>query len=138
MSPRLRHFALVFALGLICGGGGVELYHRSHDEQAMFDQKMRCRALAEEYVKKRTDSGIGAALQRDDYSPARNSCIAEETDEIVGTGQIIWSFAIVDVVTGQQLFFTSCHEIIGDCSNQATAARDKAFEAALRTEGTKN
>jgi hypothetical protein len=55
---------------------------------------------------------------------------------MVGAGQIIWSFAAVDVGTGQQLFFTSCHEIIGDCSNQAAAARDKAFAEALRTEAT--
>jgi len=130
MPRRFTQFALVFVVGLLFGGGGTEAYHKSHDAQAIFQQRVRCRNLAEEYVKKRVESGVGATLQRDDYSPQRNSCIAEETDEMPGT-QSMWSFAVVDVLTGQQLYFDTCHEIIGDCSNRVTAARDKAFEEAL-------
>ena len=57
-------------------------YRRSNDGQS-FQQRVHCKAVADAYVKENTDlndnsvTGRSVTLDKVDYSPARNSCVAE-------------------------------------------------------------
>jgi hypothetical protein len=136
MLRRSLQFAVVFLLGAACGGIGVEMFNHSHNAQILFERKLRCQTLARTFVRKRSSNLSSASLQRVDYSPARTSCIAEETDSTPGPDFTLWSFNVVDVVTGEVIFATPCKEMAGDCSRTADESQDKAFQKALRSATT--
>ncbi len=137
MWRRSLWFAIMFFSGAVCGVISVRVLNRSHDEQALFSRKLRCQAIARDFIQKRSDQVFSAFLDRVDYSAARRSCIAEETDTISEPGSTLWAFNLMDVVTGEQLFSAACTTMTGDCSSKASAARDQEFQNALRSSNAK-
>jgi hypothetical protein len=70
-----------FFLG-VAATEGFNVRRQSHDSQ-IFQQRMHCKDAADAYVKEKTDlnengvTGTSVTLEKVDYSPARNSCVAE-------------------------------------------------------------
>ncbi len=83
MSRKITIMALMG--GVVLGAAataGFNVYRQTHDSQ-IFQERVRCKAAADAYVKVNTDlndnseTGRNVSLYKVDYSPARNSCIAE-------------------------------------------------------------
>jgi len=91
-------------------------YRRSHDDQS-FQQRVHCKAVADAYVKKGTDlrdnseTGTSVTLDKVDYSPARNSCVAQvETVEFFRGGSTERE-SVEDLLSGETLFSVSASQI---------------------------
>jgi hypothetical protein len=68
----------VFVVGMLVGGGTVELVHRSTDQRSKltFARKLKCQILATAYVKNDANNDAIIAV---DFSPSRNSCVVALT-----------------------------------------------------------
>ena len=120
MARKITIMALVG--GIVLGAAtteGFDVYRqsqnsgrRSHDSE-VFQQRVHCKAVADAYVKEHTDlkdnseTGASAMLDKVDYSPARNSCVAEleRTDDLGRTMRE--SSRVQDLLSGEILFSTS-------------------------------
>jgi len=78
-----RKIAIVALIGGIFLGAAAtesfDAYRQSRDSQA-FQERLRCKAAADAYVKQENSSDpdrVFWMLDKVDYSPARNSCVAE-------------------------------------------------------------
>ena len=134
MTRKITIMALI--AGIVLGGAvaeGFNVYRRSHDSQ-IFQERARCKAIADAYVKeKSTDfkedpnppDGVTVTLDKVDYSPARNSCVAEleRTDDFGRTGRE--SSSVQDLLSGEALFSTSD---TGDCLELKPELVDPAFD----------
>jgi hypothetical protein len=64
--------------GIVLGAAATEgfnVYRQSHDSQ-IFQERLRCKAVADAYVKEETSTDpehVFLTLDKVDYSPARNS-----------------------------------------------------------------
>ena len=135
---RLWPFALVALVGLSVGAALDEVRHRvrGRNSDEVFQRRMRCRDLAEGYSKKQVGDRVNV-LDRVDYSPSRNSCIAAiSAMEGWAAG---WHYETVDVITGETLFSGDCKDDAKStvfCGNgydmQLREKRDQIFEAALQ------
>src|ERR1035438_7070438 len=90
MTRKITIMALI--AGIVLGAAATEgfnvyrqsqgSYRQSHDNQ-IFQERLRCKAAADAYVKENTAlndnsvTGRSVTLEKVDYSPARNSCVAE-------------------------------------------------------------
>jgi len=72
--------------GIVLGAAATEAFnvYRQFRDSRVFQERLRCRAVADDYVKenstdeKNTDrSGSFLTLNKVDYSPGRNSCVAD-------------------------------------------------------------
>ena len=93
----MTHKNTIMALiaGIVLGAAATEgfnvyrqsqdSYRQSHDNQ-IFQERVHCKAVADAYVKANStdfkedptaQSGLSVTLDKVDYSPARNSCVAE-------------------------------------------------------------
>ena len=84
-------------------------YRRSHDSQS-FQQRVHCKAVADAYVKENTDlddnggKGRSVTLDKVDYSPARNSCVAELETTFYFKGGAPSFDSVQDLLSGETLF----------------------------------
>ncbi len=125
MTRKITIMALI--VGVILGAAATEgfnvyrqsqdSYRQSHDSR-IFQERLRCKVAADAYVKEKTtikeDSPVGVSLELDkvDYSPARNSCVAEvEMTNYFRGGALVFE-SVEDLVSGETLFSTKCAE---DC-----------------------
>src|ERR1039458_9063082 len=108
MTRKITMMALIG--GVVLGAAATEgfnVYRQSHDSQS-FQQRVHCKAVADAYVKDNTDlrdnSGTGTSVTLDkvDYSPARNSCVAEVEIAISRGGTVFES--VQDLLSGETLF----------------------------------
>src|SRR5579859_5434236 len=100
--------AVSLTIGILAGAALVQIFHATHDlhRQELFAQKLKCKNLADNYVKTNTSSFEIIFLDRNDFSASRNSCIASASVRSGGHT----SFDVVDVITGEILFTGSCNE----------------------------
>lgn len=137
----MRHISgivLLLILGAIIGGGGVESFHRVRDRQRheIFEQRLRCKQLADAYAKSNSDDSTTVFIERIDFSSRRNSCLAA----VSTAHRNLWNYDVVDVITGETVHSGMCFEDqkygLQWCGNgrdmKLTDERDKAFDAALR------
>jgi hypothetical protein len=105
--------------GIVLGATATEgfnIYRRSHDSQ-IFQERARCKAIADAYVKENStdlkanpnpSSAVTVTLDKVDYSPARNSCVAElETAREFQTPRrflLIEDVSVQDLLSGETLF----------------------------------
>jgi hypothetical protein len=92
-------------------------YRQSHDSR-IFQERARCKAAADAYVKENTDlndnseRGKSVTVDKVDYSPARNSCVAElESISFFKGGALIFQ-SVQDLLSGETLFSLQCNK---DC-----------------------
>ena len=79
-TRKITTMALI--AGIVLGAAATEgfnVYRQSHDSQ-IFQERLRCKAVADAYVKEENSTDpdhVSSTLDKVDYSPARNSCVAE-------------------------------------------------------------
>jgi len=102
--------AIVFVVGILVGAATIERFHavRDHHRQQFFEQRLRCKSLAEVYAKTNSDDHTSVFVDRTDFSRARNSCVASIS--ISKATSRFWTYQVVDVITGELLFTDSCDE----------------------------
>ena len=92
-------------------------YRRSHDDQS-FQQRVHCKAVADAYVKKGTDlrdnseTGTSVTLDKVDYSPARNSCVAELETAYYSLQTALEFLSVRDLLSGETLSPCSALETV--------------------------
>jgi hypothetical protein len=133
---------MMFIAGTILGAAtteGFNVYRQSHDSQ-VFQERARCKAVADAYVKATStdfkedstaQSGVAVTLDKVDYSPARNSCVAElQTIYFTPPTGILFD-SVQDLLSGETLFSVSC---TGTCVEefQKTQFVDPAFDYVMK------
>jgi hypothetical protein len=118
MTRKITIMAVV--AGIVLGAAATEgfnVYRQSHDNQ-IFQERLRCKAAADSYVKENTDlsdnSAIGRSVEVEkvDYSPARNSCIAELESTTYFRGGVLVSESVQDLLSGETIVSNQCNK---DC-----------------------
>ncbi len=108
--------------GIVLGAAATEgfnVYRQSHDSQIsqersrIFQERARCKTVADAYVKENStdfkenptaQSGVTVTLDEVDYSPARNSCVAE-LETVYFAPRVTTEFESVrDLLSGETLF----------------------------------
>jgi hypothetical protein len=137
MFNKMAIPALSLALGLLIGGGTVEYGHRRSDfkSKQKFEQRIRCKSLADGYVRKESNKTEGVLLSEVGYSAIHNSCFAAVTtyrDPFQG-----WE--LVDLLSGKTTQIGTCN-VQRNCGNgndmKYSADLDIAFKRAI--EGTES
>jgi hypothetical protein len=124
MTRKITIMALI--AGILLGGAATEgfnayrqsqdSYRRSHDGQS-FQQRVHCKAVADAYVKENTDlrdnseTGTSVMLDKVDYSPARNTCVAELETVDFFKGGATEHESVKDLLSGETLFSVSASQI---------------------------
>jgi hypothetical protein len=131
MTRKITIMALV--AGIVLGGAATEgfnVYRQSH-ESRIFQERVHCKAVADAYVKENTDlndnsaTGWSVTLDKVDYSPARNSCVAELETTLWGTRNALTNTSVRDLLSGETLFSAGD---TGDCSSLQPELVDPAFD----------
>lgn len=125
-------------VGFLIGAGTTELFHVAHDRnyRETLEQKLRCKGMTENYVKKNSSERIALTVDRFDFSPSQNTCVAS-ISETSGNHE---SYQVVDVVLEKILFGESCddgdeksREYCGNGrANMLLQQREEAFEKAVK------
>jgi hypothetical protein len=125
MFKKMAIPALSLVLGLLVGGGSIEYGHRRSDlkSKQVFEQRIRCKTLAESYVRKESNDTNYVHLEQVGYSAKSNSCFAAVTT---------WSdpyrdWILVDLLSGESTDVGICNEQ-RDCGG----GNDMKYAADLR------
>jgi hypothetical protein len=134
--------AVVFLVGAVAGALAVGIYNHlsARNAQETFEQHLRCRQLADEYVRKESDDTDTVFLRAVDYSRDSASCIASfETWEHISNTYTVLRWQVVNLLTADEIYGASCHEQTdcGDGNNiRIATSAQSAFDDAIR--GRKN
>jgi hypothetical protein len=127
----LAAIACSFIVGLISGGGVVEMHYRSSAQQDrfLFENKLRCQALAKKYEDDNTSLAVStvSSVSTVDYSPARHSCVAE----VVRNMGSVSAYIVVDLGTNETIYTSTPCE---NCNLQSS--QDAAFAKAVASAGS--
>ena len=126
--------------GIVLGAAATEgfnVYRQSHDSQ-IFQERLRCKAVAEAYVKENstdknsTDQmGHFVTLDKVDYSPARNSCVAATESVSFYPGGHFATENVRDLLSGETLFSLNCNKGL-DCEAAQVVFLDRAFDYVIK------
>ena len=133
-----RKITIMALAGFVLGGAATEgfnVYRQSHDSR-IFQERLRCKAVAEAYVKENsTDlkedplSGFTLTVIKADYSPARNSCVAELDTAFWGPrGVALDIFNVQDLISRETLFQARCT----NCLIEQDRFADPAFDYVMK------
>ncbi len=131
---------MVLIAGMVLGAAATEgfnVYRQSHDSQ-IFQERARCKAVADAYVKENSTYGKESStypdgdphgplmtLDKVDYSPARNSCVAE-FETVFIAGSVAFEYENVqDLLSGETLFSAKCTD---DCEALKGTLVSSAFD----------
>jgi hypothetical protein len=121
MTTRENTIALI--AGIILGAlatGGFDFYRQSQDsyrqshESRVFQERVHCEAVADAFVKENTDlndngvTGRSVTLEKVDYSPARNSCVAELEETTYFRGGALVFESVRDLLSGEIMVSNEC------------------------------
>jgi hypothetical protein len=141
MIRKITIVALI--AGILLGAAATEgfnVYRQSHDGR-IFQERLRCKAVAEAYVKENSSdfkedplakSGVTVALDRVDYSPARNSCVAELETSYYSQRIALANcenLSVRDLLSEETLFSAKC---TGDCLSVKPFYADPAFDYVMK------
>lgn len=130
MTRKITIMALVAGIVLgVAATESLDVYRQSHDGR-IFQERLRCKVAADAYVKKNsTDSElVSLSLGKVDYSPARNSCVADVEITVWARTPSVTE-KIVDVLSGESLFSASCNK---DCGVLQDVWGDRAFDYVMK------
>lgn len=134
---------MAFIAGIVLGAAATEgfnVYRQSHDSQ-IFQERLRCKAVADAYVKQSSTDENNAkprwafstvTLDNVDYSPARNSCVAELETVRLNTynrGGVFEIGNVEDLLSGESLFAINCTE---ECEMRRAMFLDRAFDYVMK------
>ena len=112
-TRKITTMALI--AGIVLGAAATEgfnFYRQSHDSH-VFQERLRCKAVADAYVKEEnsTDPWHGSwILDKVDYSPARNSCVADVKAHYFFRTPPFTNEDVQDLLSGENLFSAQCTE----------------------------
>jgi hypothetical protein len=123
----LWRFALVALLSLCIGAGLNEALHavrnrrsksKSPEGGELFQHRLRCKTVADDYIRANSDDSSALFLERVDYSPSRHSCIAALIRWTTGKRKVqtcncfveIHDYQTVDLLSGESLYSGECLE----------------------------
>jgi hypothetical protein len=128
----------VFVAGIALGVAMTTVIQRTLLGHAagMFEQRLRCKVLAETAAKKEAANwsffdNVSVFLDRSDFSSSRNSCVASES--IYGDNGFQQQ-QVVDIITGESLFHQSCQGEASSpeyCGNGRNVKMSQLGEAAF-------
>jgi hypothetical protein len=126
-TRKITTMALI--AGIVLGAAATEgfnVYRQSH-ESRIFQERLRCKAVADAYVKRENSTDTESVfLGKVNYSPARNSCVAEVETILVVRGSLpIRKETVEDLLSGETLFSANCTK---DCEVVEVMFVDKAFD----------
>jgi hypothetical protein len=104
--------------GIVLGAAATEgfnVYRQSHDSQ-IFQERLRCKAAADAYVKEEHSTDpehVFVNLEKVDYSPARNSCVAEVERDFITEHAHFEVLNVQDLLSGETLFAAKCPKTEG-------------------------
>jgi len=112
---------------------------KDRDSNEVFQRRVRCKSLADDFVTKATDDNTSLFLERIEFSPARHSCVGAFTRAMSGKRGTLYSYEAIDILTGETLYSGECAEndatsfiFCGNGRNmELIDKRDKTLEAAL-------
>lgn len=129
--------------GVLLGAAVVQTAHVISDRNSreLFGQRLRCKALADKYVRDRSADGGMVDLSRVEFSRRRGSCIASTSEklglDVVTAAQLgivqkpsddIYSLNVVDLLTGEDLVTRTCTGRGSDNCAKSMEKRDEGFE----------
>ena len=149
MTRKITIMALIG--GVVLGAAATEgfnvyrqsqdSYRQSHDSQ-IFQERLRCKTAADAYIKeKSTDfkedptahSGVSVTLDKVDYSPARNSCVAELETAYIPSPLAFKS--VQDLLSGETLTSVKCDDV---CEMMGSPFIDSVFDYAMNNASKPN
>jgi hypothetical protein len=115
-------------VGALVGAAAVQTFHTIHDRrnEDRFKEGLRCKALADKYVKDNASDSKGVVVNRVEFSRGRNSCILSVVEHF-STAPLEQAFLehglpkftsppldnytvkVVDLLTGEELFSRMCN-----------------------------
>ena len=138
MTHKIAIIALI--AGIVLGAAATEgfnLYRQSHASR-IFQERLRCKAVADAYVKANSSdlkedpfakSWVTVTLDRADYSPSRNTCVAELETTNWDPRIILENSSVQDLLSGETLFSTKYTEHMGSVKEVYT---DPAFDYVIK------
>jgi hypothetical protein len=151
----MKYASLVVA-GLVLAVAGF-MVGRAHPAQSpaeLFERRLACDKMADAYFSVKPNDGDAkptamTRIDRVDFSPARNSCIASVVGLSSSNGVTLLHYSVVDFITRETLFTGSCN--VNDatdktfCGNgdgkekdiELRQQRDTAFRAAMQDRPSK-
>ena len=117
MTRKIAIVALI--AGIVIGAAATEGYNVYRQSQnsyrwlqasQIFEQRAHCKAVADAYVKENSDltenseTGTSVTLDKVDYSPARNSCVAELETVYIAPRVATEFVSVKDLLSGETLF----------------------------------
>lgn len=131
LRTKKRWGPILVALVGLCVGTGLDealrlarnrnLKTRHQDISEAFQRRVRCREFANDFVKKSSDDNTALFLERIDFSPARDSCIAAVSRAISGKRGTLWSYETIDILTDETLLSGGCND---DANSRIFAAME--------------
>jgi len=137
----MKKLWIAISVGVLLGAGLTEAFHRFMDRRSRerFEMNLRCKQLADDFVKRGTSDYHDVMLNEVRFSSSRNQCVAS-IDEVSRTPPLSdeWRYIVVDVLSGEILFSDICSEgksaplYCGAGRNiDITSKRDTAFRNAV-------
>jgi hypothetical protein len=144
----MKKLWVVALLGALIGAGLVQAIHTVRDRQRasdrLFEQRLRCKDLAEAYVNKESNKSdvleTAVGLERVDFSSSRNSCIASTFGGEYSRSRTVLDYQVVDVISQEILYSGSCNNTDqrastfcgGGKNMKLMEERDKVFEETVK------
>ena len=131
-------------IGLVVGGGGMEGYHRIHENNAadLFDRQFRCHDMATRYAREQSPDPDRnrqyVELEKAGYSRGFNSCVAYFQRTIYLPKEVGMQLWVTDLLSGEIFYSDMCTTLKDkDCGSEVSLSALKseiAFDAAIKGE----
>jgi len=144
MTRKITIMALI--AGIILGTAAIEglnVYRQSLKSQ-IFQQREHCKTIADAYIKESStdfkvdptaQSGVTVTLDKVDYSPARNSCVAELETVYFNQRTAYESLSVRDLLSGETLYSANCNKDCVDVLLKSSKV-DPAFDYVMKNAST--
>jgi hypothetical protein len=136
---RTIRVVLLLIIGVVIGAGGSEGFRilRDTHRQNTFQRKLRCKQLAESYVRSNSDDMTAVSFERSGFSTHLNSCVAATTKTFMVDSR---DYEVIDVISGDTLYSGNCFSNTTSGSNwcgngrnlQLLGERDKIFDETVK------
>jgi len=117
-----RNGLLLLLVGIVLGAAITTAYMERKQAQSkeVFEHKNRCLQVAQRYEKEHDEGtyqlGISVDMLQVEYSPERNSCVAELIEEASNPAFKTKTYWVVDLLSAEKSFIGMCDEGKGECS----------------------
>jgi hypothetical protein len=132
---RRLSYVIAVLIGLLMGVGAAETYHavRGSQDNVTFQRQVKCKALADDYVKENTVGSIVPMLIQVAYSPARNSCVASVETWIYINDSDVTRYEVLDLLSGEHLYIDAASNSNAQDGLRCMGNEEAAFRHSLKS-----